>query len=282
MSHNGLTPILVATSYSNKFQPDPDEIAHKLSRRTACVFLTSPGNPCNTYLPEESLKKIIELSASYNAVVALDAIFEESTVRPNQSFFCLYDYDKIIKLKGLSKDRPHMNDLRLGWSVSRNEGINKEMYLASEASGFCISRTVDAIARQEMSLRVQLDKINKLDYISTELEIYRREIESFYDMIKEGINQARGAARLYYSIEKTCDVHAGNLLFTKIGQETHLDRRITSGRELFDFLIDRTNVAVTPGHIFKANEDGIWFRTTMSMKPTDFLGHYKKILEVLK
>ena len=218
--YNGLSPILIPTSFEDRFQSKSEDIRRKISDRTLCVFLTSPGNPCCSYVDKSELKKIIDLAQEVDSFIVLDAIFEEASSNlQKQYFFSMSDYARLIKITGPSKDRPHMNDFRVGWSLSRDSDTVKELYLASEVAGFCVSKSIDEIIKSEMNLRVCKDKYDKgkvtnQDYLC--FDIYVEEVESFFEKIQEGIAIALDICKDHTVVDKVCVPEAGNILFLKI------------------------------------------------------------------
>jgi aspartate/methionine/tyrosine aminotransferase len=287
--YNGLSPVLVATDFKNGFQPTVKEIEPYVSEKTSCIFLTSPGNPCCKYISQKELKNMVELTKDKNTTLVLDAIFEEATNNPLlPNFLSSTSYSKLVKIKGPSKDRPHMNDVRVGWSISLNPEINKGMYLASEVAGFSISLCLNNIVQSEMALRLDKQKyetnfksFTELNGLSSELSVYLNEISSFHNTIKEGTQQSINLCLTHPSVEKVCIPEAGNIIFAQINEGCATRKAIQDDHDLFYYFLNKNNVGVTPGHMFHLPKEDLWFRTTMSIKPEKFIHYLKSSLDSL-
>ncbi|MBW2996179.1 aminotransferase class I/II-fold pyridoxal phosphate-dependent enzyme [Candidatus Woesearchaeota archaeon] len=277
--YNGLKPVLTSTYFENRFQPNVKDIQNCITEKTSCIFLTSPGNPCCSYINQNTLEDVINLAESSGIVVVLDAIFEEATRNPrSHNFFSTSNYSKLIKIKGPSKDRPHMNDFRIGWSISRDPSIVKSLNLASEVAGFCVSKTIDEIMKAEMRLRASMD----VGATSPEALQYSEELDSFFNKIKQGVNSSLELCQNHPVVEKVCLPEAGNIFFLKINKDYAGRKGIGNAHELFEYILETTNIGITPGHIFQTKEEELWFRTTMSMDPTKFTLNLRNVLDSLK
>jgi len=285
--YEGLRPVFVPTSFKYRFQSRSEDIKSKISDRTLGIFLTSPGNPCCSYLDNEELKKIINLAQEIDSFVVLDAIFEEASLNfQKQRFFSISDYRKLIKITGPSKDRPHMNDFRVGWSISRDIDVIKGLYLASEVAGFSVSRSIDEIMKSEMSLRICKDRYDREGKVPDKnyptFIRYTKEVKSFFKKIREGLNIALDLCQGYTVVDKIYVPEVGNLLFLKVGKHHLKSKGVYNDDSLSKYVFDKVGITITPGHFFMANPNEIWFRVTMAMDPEEFRVHLKNVLDCLK
>jgi aspartate/methionine/tyrosine aminotransferase len=59
----------------NKFQPDMDEIAAKITPRTSAIIFNSPNNPTGTVFNEPALPRLAELAAKHDLWILSDEIY---------------------------------------------------------------------------------------------------------------------------------------------------------------------------------------------------------------
>ena len=289
--YNDLRPIPVPTVSENNFLPRAQDIREKLSDHTGCIFLTSPGNPCCCYIDPEEMTHIITLGKEAKAVVVLDAIFEEANREPKkQPFFSLSDYVKLVKIKGFSKDRPHMNDFRVGWAISRCPYILDGLYSFTKMADFCVPKSITEIARSEICLRLAKVKETKSalngksmkrhpEVNQPEIQTYKSEVNTFFETIEKGMSQAVDLCKDNIAVSEVCVPEAGNILFIRLDKQLADRKNIRNDRELHQYVLEQLNISVTPGHIFKADETELWFRVTMTRDPDDFTDEVKRILD---
>lgn len=278
---NGLKPVYVTTMRETAFQPNPQEVVEKVSGRTAAIFLTTPGNPACTYLPHDAVKGISDIARDLGSYLVFDSIFEESPgAGVSQNIFhAAGDYDKIIKIKGWSKDRPQLNDLRLGWSVCKNHAINEKLLLAAEVSDFSNSTIAERIAIVDMTLRTKMDRLSSGKAGTDEtLATYISETLTYKGKILNGMNRAIGALKASPAIADVIMPDAGNVIFAMLNDTPKLG----TTHDLFFYLLNRGNILVSPGCIFNAPKNQLWYRTTMSIEPDEFLENTNKVLKLLE
>src|SRR5207253_1837662 len=60
----------------NRFQPDLEEIAGKITPRTSMIIFNSPNNPTGTVFALPALERIAELARKHDLWVVSDEIYE--------------------------------------------------------------------------------------------------------------------------------------------------------------------------------------------------------------
>lgn len=280
IEYNGLVGQYVTTLRSNNFQPTVEEISSVLDDSVAAIFLTTPGNPACTYLDPSTLKEITGLAKEKDSYLIVDAVFEEAPLnRKEQHIFSVCgEYSKLIKIKGFSKDRPQLNDLRLGWSLTKNGDICKKLIEAAETSDFSNSTLIERMALADVRNRVNTNNPSPNSESLGELELYQRELCDYHVKIENGMNQAMEVYLNHPAVLDVVKPEAGNILFARIAPT----RKIKNSNDLYFNFLNNCNVMVTPGHTFKLAKDEIWFRTTMSRSPEEFIKYTIKILDSLK
>ena len=71
----GANPVGFRLLEENGFQPDPDEIAAKITPRTSVLLLNSPNNPTGTVYSDTALRRIAELAVKHDLYVITDEIY---------------------------------------------------------------------------------------------------------------------------------------------------------------------------------------------------------------
>src|SRR5260370_10276071 len=71
----GGTAVPFGLEEKNKFQPDVDEIARKITPRTSVLIFNSPNNPTGTVFSDAVLEKLAELATKHDLWVIADEIY---------------------------------------------------------------------------------------------------------------------------------------------------------------------------------------------------------------
>lgn len=285
LEYHGLKVIYVNTERKNNFQPTFQQIKDKLTKKTAAILITTPGNPACCNIDKDEFKSIIDLSIMYDCFLIIDAIFEEApTANGFQNVFKLSkNYDKLVKIKGFSKDSPQLNDIRIGWSICKNQKFNEALLDLSEVSNYSSSSILERIAVAEVKHRVWHDELkdNKTGN-NTSLEIYLKELNDYHKKIKQGIDLGINVLKFHPCIEDLVIPEVGNILFAKVNPEIGSKLMITNSHELFEYFLNECNILISPGHIFGMPYDTLWFRITMSRSPIHFVEEITKLLRSLE
>jgi len=106
-------------SERNHFQPDPDEIAAKITSRTKILITNSPGNPTGTVYTDATQRRLAELAVEHDLIVLSDEIY--ARIIYGAQFKSMMDYpgmaDRTLILDGFSKSFA-MTGWRLGYTVA--------------------------------------------------------------------------------------------------------------------------------------------------------------------
>ncbi len=103
----------------NKFQPDLDEIAAKITPRTRVLIFNSPNNPTGTVFSEAALQQLAELAAKHDLWILSDEIYarilftgEYNSIRALPGMA-----ERTVIIDGFSKSFA-MTGWRLGYAVA--------------------------------------------------------------------------------------------------------------------------------------------------------------------
>lgn len=276
---NGVRATTIETDFTRGFQPTAEQISRALTNTTRGVFLTSPGNPVTTTIELEELIKIIALCKQHNLILVLDAIFEDAiSSRPTDQLFGHSDYARLIKLKGPSKDRPHLHDLRIGWAVTKDEGLAERLRQISEVTGFSVSLIANEMLCKEFDLR-------HAHFLggaaSAPLKIYGSEVQEYFGIITAGKRLVMEMLAVHPAVSQFFCPDFGNLVAIKVEKDVTSKKSIFNDDDLFNFLLAKSSVAISPGSVFGFKSEELWFRVTISKRPEEFCLHLKRALDQL-
>jgi aspartate/methionine/tyrosine aminotransferase len=109
----------------NKFQPDVEEIAAKITPRTTMIIFNSPNNPTGTVFSEAALEKIARLAAKYDLWIISDEVYARILFSGQyQSIWSLPRMaERTVIIDGFSKSFA-MTGWRLGYAVAPTRVID--------------------------------------------------------------------------------------------------------------------------------------------------------------
>ncbi len=115
----GGIPVPYALAESRDTQPDPDEIARKITARTKAIITCSPNNPTGTVYTDEVQRRIAELAVEHDLYVISDEIYSRiSFAGPYKSMRSYPGMpERTLIIDGFSKSFA-MTGWRLGFTVA--------------------------------------------------------------------------------------------------------------------------------------------------------------------
>ena len=115
----GGTAVGFSLRESNRFQPDPDEIASKITSRTKAILTNSPNNPTGTVYTDEVQRRIAELAVQHDLYVLSDEIYARVIYTDNYISMMSYPgmEERTLIIDGFSKSFA-MTGWRLGYNVA--------------------------------------------------------------------------------------------------------------------------------------------------------------------
>jgi len=115
----GATAVPYGLEERNKFQPDPDEIARKITPRTTVLIFNSPNNPTGTVFSDAILKELAGLAKKHDLWVIADEIYARILFGGEyKSIWSLAGMaDRTVIIDGFSKSFA-MTGWRLGYAVA--------------------------------------------------------------------------------------------------------------------------------------------------------------------
>jgi aspartate/methionine/tyrosine aminotransferase len=164
----------------NKFQPDVDEIARKITARTTMLIFNSPNNPTGTVFSGTVLEELAALAAKHDLWVLADEIYARILFSGEyKSISSLPGMaERTVILDGFSKSFA-MTGWRLGYAVAPVEVI--------DAMDLLVLNTFTCVAEftQVAAIEALRDSTNAVDAMVSE---YRKRRNQFV----AGLNQIPG------------------------------------------------------------------------------------------
>jgi aspartate/methionine/tyrosine aminotransferase len=120
----GAVPVAFELSPRNHFQPDPAEIAAKITPRTRMFITNSPGNPTGTVYTDEVQTRIAELAVEHDLWVLSDEIYARIIYGGEYRSMLRYPgmEERTLIIDGFSKSFA-MTGWRLGYTVAPPEVV---------------------------------------------------------------------------------------------------------------------------------------------------------------
>ncbi|MBI1740405.1 MAG: pyridoxal phosphate-dependent aminotransferase [Candidatus Koribacter versatilis] len=127
----GGVPVPFGLAEKNKLQPDPDEIAAKITPRTKAILLNSPCNPTGTVYADSVQRRIAELAVQHDLYVLSDEIY--ARIIYGQKYNSMLSYpgmaERTLIIDGFSKSFA-MTGWRLGYTIAPPELVPHLVMLA--------------------------------------------------------------------------------------------------------------------------------------------------------
>ncbi len=115
----GGVPVPFELSERNHFQPDPEQIASKITHRTKILITNSPGNPTGTVYSDEVQRRLADLAVRHDLLVLSDEIY--ARIIYSGKYVSLMHYpgmeERTLIIDGFSKSFA-MTGWRLGYTVA--------------------------------------------------------------------------------------------------------------------------------------------------------------------
>jgi aspartate/methionine/tyrosine aminotransferase len=126
-------------SERNHFQPDPDEIAAKITPRSKILITNSPGNPTGTVYTDQAQRRLAELAVKHDLLVLSDEIY--ARIIYSGQYISLINYpgmkERTLIIDGFSKSFA-MTGWRLGYTVAP-PGIVPALQMLAVNSYTCVA-----------------------------------------------------------------------------------------------------------------------------------------------
>jgi aspartate/methionine/tyrosine aminotransferase len=127
----GAVPVPFELSSRNHFQPNPSEIAGKITRRTRMMITNSPGNPTGTVYTDAVQRALAEIAVKHDLWVLSDEIY--ARIIYGSEYISMLRYpgmeERTLIIDGFSKSFA-MTGWRLGYTVAPPEVVSALLMMA--------------------------------------------------------------------------------------------------------------------------------------------------------
>lgn len=282
LTYYGLKPKVVMMDKANDYKMKYEDVVSAYTDKTAALLITNPANPACKFIDEDELKKIVDFCISKNIYIVYDAIFEEAPMFNNKRveiFKLANNYDKLIKIKGFSKDIPQLSDLRCGWTISKNPQIINSLLELGEATNYSNSTFLEALGIVEMTQRVNVDRHDR----SEDTLQYIKEKEEYHGLIKKIFYDAYDYLMAQTDVvENVVYPDAGNIMYITLKKDVCHKKGVTTSHELFVHILENENILVTPGNVFGLPLEELGFRITISRGYDQFMDGLRRIIKLFR
>ena len=146
----GGVPVPFELAERNQLQPDPDEVASKITPRTKILITNSPSNPTGTVYTDRVQRRMAELAAQHDLYVLSDEIY--ARIIYGQDFISMLAYpgmaERTLIIDGFSKSFA-MTGWRLGYTVAPPE-IVPHLNMLTVNSYTCVAEFTQHAAIQAL------------------------------------------------------------------------------------------------------------------------------------
>ena len=122
----------------NHLQPDPDEIAAKITPRTKILITNSPGNPTGTVYTDEVQRRLAELAVKHDLLVLSDEIYARIIYGGTYKSMMSYPgmEERTLIIDGFSKSFA-MTGWRLGYATAPGTHRARARYAGGQHLHLC-------------------------------------------------------------------------------------------------------------------------------------------------
>ncbi|AFZ70916.1 aspartate/tyrosine/aromatic aminotransferase [Caldisphaera lagunensis DSM 15908] len=225
LDYNGAKIVRHYVTMEKDFQPNIDDIANIISKKTKAIILVSPDNPTGRIIDHKSAKGLAEIAIDNDIWIINDEAYKTLIYEGEHEFLYKYAPDNIISINTFSKD-PSIPGWRLGYVYGPKNVIDK-IKLVNEEMVYCPPSFA-----QHMVTRYLRSDI-RLKYIKDVINEYRKRRDVMINAIKKRIPKAK------YIIPK-------GSMFVFVD----LKEYINDGEEFSANLLEKYQVASVPGNYF--------------------------------
>ena len=139
--------------FEERWRVDVDRLASMMRPQTRLVSLTSPHNPTGAVIPEDDLRRVVELIADRGCYLLLDETYRDMAFDPPPPLAASL-HPGVISVSSLSKSYG-LPGIRLGWLVNRSPALMEVFLAAKEQTVLCGSVVDEAIGAQVLARRAE-------------------------------------------------------------------------------------------------------------------------------
>ena len=200
---------LVLLREENKWQPNLNDIEKAITYKTKLICMTNPNNPTGAVVPDDTLRRMVELASSHNIWILCDEVYRGLNLVGNPYSESMADlYERGISTGSMSKTYS-LPGLRVGWVAAREDLIN-EINKHREYNTISVSMIDDYYSAIAIENRDKIARRN-ISIMKEGLDILNNWLNGEV-YVKSNIPQGGTTALLRYKKEISSDVLCRKLL----------------------------------------------------------------------
>ncbi len=261
----GADPVIIQTREHNNFEPDLNEVADNISKKTRAILINSPSNPTGAVYSAETVQGLVELARENNLYIISDECYDQITYdRSSVSPASFEDEpDRVITVQTMSKSYA-MTGWRIGYAAAASDIINNMAKIQSQSTSnpnsIAQHAAVEALNGDQQFLKNMIAEYRKRrDYVMDRLE-------AVPDLT---FSKPDGA---FYIFPKVSNYFGAS----------YNGEQMDSAMDLANYILEDSGVALVPGDGFGAPEH-IRFSYSTSMEELEQgLDRFETALQKLK
>ena len=116
---------LLPLKQENGWLPDLEELSRLAEGGVKLICLNNPNNPTGALMPEELLRKIVDIARRYDAYILCDEVYRHLTQEEGYCPSIVDLYEKGVSVSSMSKVFS-LAGVRLGWIASKDPKVLEE------------------------------------------------------------------------------------------------------------------------------------------------------------
>ena len=162
----GGTPVIVETTYKDKFKLTPEALKAAITPRTKMLVLPYPNNPTGAIMTKEELEGIAEVLRDTNVLVLSDEIYAEMTYGRDHCSIASIEgmKERTIIVSGFSKAYA-MTGWRLGYLCApaplTEQMLKIHQYCIMSSPTTAQFAAIDALRNGDDDVRMMVDEYNR-------------------------------------------------------------------------------------------------------------------------
>jgi len=134
-------------NFENDWKLDFEGLEKAISNKTKMLVINYPNNPTGAHLNKNEVIKLANIASKYGLYVLSDEVSAFSTIDAGDRWCFSNYYDKAISISVMSKSFGAPG-VRIGWSLCKDQEINRRLKRSKTYLSICTSRTDEFICNK--------------------------------------------------------------------------------------------------------------------------------------
>lgn len=228
----GATPVIVETTFEERYKLQPERLRAALTSKTKCVIFNAPGNPTGAMYSQEEMKAIAAVLAEHDCYIISDEIYEKIVYGdvPHISIGSFPELKgRVLTANGVAKafSMP-------GWRIGYMHGPADVIKQANKVQGQSTSHPCTIAQKAALAA---------LKYAHNDVERMREEFSVRRDLISRLLGDIPG---IRFNIPD-------GAFYMFVDVSPVLTDTVSTSAELCEYILDKYRLALVPGEAFGAD-----------------------------